>query len=230
MTKRVLSPQVLEALQQVDSPTISNAIEHFEVRDPTSGYASLELRCMFADLRPLVGYAVTCTEDTTTAGDKRPMRLHDVLDAVQAAPKPVVLVVQYVGPDRLRSCMAGDMFCSALQKLGAVGLVTDMGNRDASGIQERAPGFQVFSPGWVVSHGHGVFLDINVAVSVCGLTIQPGDLLHGDENGLLTVPAEVAERALARAREIQEIEGEFFDFLQSSSYTYEGLKSRMGEH
>jgi regulator of RNase E activity RraA len=228
MPTEPLSPQLVEALREIDGPTISNAIEHFRVRDPTTGYASLELRCQFPDLKPMVGYAVTCTEDTTTAGDQRPMRLHEVLDAVVAAPKPAVLVVKYVGADRLRSCVAGDVFCATLQKLGAVGLVTDMGNRDVSGIRQRAPGFQIFSPGWVVSHGYGVYVDVNVTVSLCGLTIRPGDLLHGDENGLLTVPIEVAEPVLARAKEIRKAEKAFFDFLHGSLYSYEGLKARIG--
>ena len=109
-----------------------------------------------------------------------------------------------------------------------MGLVTDMGNRDINGIRKNAPGFQVFSPGCVVSHGYGVYMDVNVTVAICGLTIRPGDLLHGDENGLLTVPIEVAEPALARAREIRKAEKEFFDFLRGSSYSYEGLKARIG--
>ena len=102
----------------------------------------------------MVGFAVTATQDTTSAGDDRALRLPEVLDLVHAAPKPAILVVQYTGADRLRSCVAGDMFCTALQKLGAVGLVTDMGSRDFGGIQRRAPGFQLFCPGAVVSHGY----------------------------------------------------------------------------
>ena len=226
----VLSPELLEALRECDSPTISNAIEHFKVRDTTTGYASMELQCQFPDLKPMVGYAVTCTVDTTTAGDQRPMRLDRLLDTVRVAPKPAVIVAQYLGPDRLRSCLLGDMSCSAFQKLGSVGLVTDCGNRDKSGVARRAPGFQIFSPGWVVSHGWGVFIDIGITVSICGLTIQPGDLLHGDANGLLTVPPGIIEGVLEQAKLIQDAEKEYFDFLQGSTYTYEGLRNRLGRH
>jgi len=230
MAKERLSAAALEALRQFDSPTISNALEHFRVRDPTTGYASLELRCQFPELKPMVGYAVTCTADTTTAGDNRPMRLHPLFDIIQAAPKPVVLVVQYVGPDRLRSCLAGDILCTSLTKLGCVGLVTDMGNRDMSGIHHRAPEFQLFSPGWVVSHGYGAYLDYNLTVSVCGLTVRPGDLLHGDANGLLTVPANIVDidDVLRQVAAVQVAEKEIFEFLLGPSYSYEGLKKRVG--
>ena len=230
MTNPQLSAKTLDALRQIDSATIANAIEHFKVRDPVTGYASLELRCQFPDHKPMVGYAVTATQDTTSAGDNRPMRLHDVLDMVHAAPKPAILAVQYTGSDRLRSCLAGDMFCSALQKLGAVGLMTDQGSRDFRGIQQRAPGFQLFCPGAVVSHGYGVYTNVDVTVSICGLTIQPGDLLHGDENGVVSIPLDIADEVVEQARRVLAIETSYFDFLASDGFSYEGLKQRMGRH
>ena len=70
-----VSAEVLDRLAGFDSPTISNAIEAFEVRDRTEGYASMELRCQFPDLPPMVGYAVTCTADSTTPGSKRTSKL-----------------------------------------------------------------------------------------------------------------------------------------------------------
>jgi regulator of RNase E activity RraA len=230
MTKPPISPEILDALRQIDSPTVSNAIEHFKFRDPAAGYATMELRCQFPELNPMVGYAVTCTADTTTPGDTRPARFADVLDAVVAAPKPAVLVIKHAGPDRLRSCFVGDMSCTALWRLGAVGVVTDGGNRDRSGIHQRAPELQLFSPGWVVSHGYGAFIDINVTVSICGLTIRPGDLLHGDESGLLTIPLDIVEPVLKQAEAMRDAEAEFFDFLLGDAFDYEELKRRVTLH
>ena len=64
---------------------------------------------------------------------------------------------------------------------------------DTTTVQQRAPGFQVFYPGSVISHGYGAYVDFDIEVSVCGLTVQPGDLLHGDENGLVQVPPLLGE-------------------------------------
>ena len=228
MTNSQLSAETLDALRRIDSATVANAIEHFEVRDPVTGYSSLELRCQFPEREPMVGFAVTATQDTTSAGDDRPMRLHEVLDMVHAAPKPVILAVQYTGADRMRSCLAGDMFCSALQKLGGVGIVTDLGSRDFQGIQQRAPGFQLFCPGAVVSHGYGAYTNVGTTVSIYGLTIQPGDLLHGDANGVVSIPLSIAEDVVVQAQRVLETETSYFDFLASDQYSYEGLKKRMG--
>ena len=230
MNDNLPSAEILNGLREFDSPTISNAIEHFKVRDPTNGYASLELSCQFKDLRPMVGFAVTCTADTTTPGDRRPMKLDKLFDFVHASPQPSVLVIKHVGVDRLRTAFVGDMFCTALQKLGTVGVVTDGGNRDARGIRRQTPEFQLFSPGWVVSHGCPVYLDFGPTVSICGLTIQMGDILHGDESGLLTVPAEISKDVVDRARFERDQERDFFDYLHSDSYSFDGLKRRMGRH
>ena len=225
-----LSPAVLEALRQFDSPTVANAIEHFKVRDRVNGYASLELHCQFPDRRSMLGYAVTCTADTSMPGDTRRSGLYRVWDAVAASPKPVVLVIQHSGHDRLRSCVAGDMVATALQKLGAIGLVTDTAVRDLAGIRNRTQDFQVFCAGLVVAHGHTAFLDVNIPVSICGLPVKPGDLLHGDESGLLSVPLEIADRLAERAQAVRDTEKSFFDFLQSSAYTFDELRQRMGGH
>ena len=220
--------EVAEALRDFDSPTVSNAIERFKVRDPVTGYASMELRCQFPDLNPMVGYAVTCRADTTSPGDSRLMRLDDLLDAVRDAPKPAIVVIEHVGKDRSRSCFVGDMFCTALQKLGVVGVVTDGGARDGSGIRRRAPGFHLFSPGWVVSHGHGVFLDFGLPASICGLTIEAGDLLHGDASGLLTVPLEIVHSVRDAAESVLRDEGGFFDWANGDGFACEELKRRIG--
>lgn len=221
-----LSPEIIEVLRQFDSPTISNAIEGFRVRDLTEGYASMELRCHFPDLRPMVGYALTCTADSTTPGPKRPSGLHDVFDLLAAAPKPAVIVIKDVGRDTPKSCVAGDMICAAYHRLGAVGLVTDAGVRDLPGIRRRAPDFHVFAPGTVVSHGSMARLDLNVPVTLGGLPINPGDLLHGDETGLVKVPIEIAESVAQRANEVRAEEEEMFAFLGDDSVSVEGLKQR----
>jgi 4-hydroxy-4-methyl-2-oxoglutarate aldolase len=219
----MLSPEQIEALGRIDSPTVSNAIEAFGVRDPTDGYASLELRCLFPDLGPMVGYAVTCTADSTTPGGPRPDGQMPLYHALAAAPKPAVVVVRDVGPSRLRSCHAGDMMMTLFHRLGAVGLVTDGGVRDVAGVRRRAPGFRVFAPGTVVSHGIPTIVEVGVTVSICGLKIRPGDLLHGDENGLLKIPLEIADQVAGQAQKVRQAEDEFALFVKSQTFSLEEM-------
>ena len=226
----VPSPELIERLKKIDSATVSNAIEQFEVRDRAAGFADYELRCQFPNYEPLVGYAVTCVANTTSPGEQRPSQMNALWDLVHAAPKPAVVVVQYQGHDRKRSCFFGDMSATGLYRLGAVGVVTDGSNRDKAGIASRAPGFHVFSPGWVVSHGRGAFLEFDLNVSVCGLDIAPGDLLHGDANGLLTIPHEIAEQVPDMAEKVLSGEQGYFDYLAGDSFSYDEWKRRLETH
>ncbi len=222
-----VSPETIGALKGFDSPTVANAIETFNVRDWTEGYASGELNCHYPELPPMVGYAVTCTADSTTPGPKRQTNLHGVFDAIVASPKPVIVVVQNVGPDVERSCFLGDMVCAACQRLGATGIVTDGGLRDRSGIRQRAPGFQLFSTGIVVSHGTSIYIDVNIPVSISGLDVEPGDLLHGDESGLVKVPLEIADEVPAKSQQVIEREQRLFKLLASESVTPEAIKENL---
>ncbi len=226
-----LSPSVIESLREFDSATIANAIEYFEARDRTTGYATGDLVCQTPEItQPMVGCAISCKFDSTTPGDRRPSGLGELIELVNSAPKPSVLVVEHLGHDRKRSCLFGDMFCTSVEKLGCTGIVTDSNGRDRKSIRKRTPKFQVFCTGWVVSHGYGVFLDLNVTVSICGLTIQPGDLLHGDESGLVSIPKEIVGGVVKRATEVRREEAEFFKFLGSRRFTVEELKRRITPH
>src|SRR5450756_397432 len=65
---RMLTPEQMDDLRSVDSPTIANAIEAFDVRDRTVGYPSADVRCLFPDLPITLGYAVTAIADSTVPG------------------------------------------------------------------------------------------------------------------------------------------------------------------
>ena len=219
-----LTAEQLEALRHIDSPTISNAIEQFNVRSLVEGYAGWQLRCAFPEIGTTIGYAVTCTGDTTTAsraGDRGLMRLWE---ALEAAPKPAVLVIKDIGSDRSRSCHMGEVMATTAKALGAVGCVSDGGLRDVAEVRALG-GFQYFCPGFVVSHGHPLICEVNLPVVLEGLHVNPGDLLHGDVNGLLTIPAEIAGEVADQAERIRRAERDVLEFVRRPGLTVEQLRA-----
>ena len=230
MTTPPLPLELLNRLRSFDTATVSNAIEHFKLRDQTTGYTNNEIKCHFPNIQPMVGYAITCTGDTSCPNDSRPSNVDKLVEVIEAAPKPSVIVVQHTGHDRSRSCFIGDIFSSVTSKLGAVGFVTDANVRDVAGIATRTPEYQVFSAGTVASHDWGVFFDFNIEVTVAGLTIAPGDLLHGDTNGLISVPFDSAEVIADRAVDVIAAEKEMFAFLAGDDFTIDELKKRFVPH
>jgi regulator of RNase E activity RraA len=219
---------LIESLRRIDSPTVSNAIEAFNVRDCTDGFASSDIRCAFPELGPLVGYAVTCTSDSTTGGPRRPSRLGDLIDLIAAAPRPAVIVCQYVGADRTRGCFIGDLMASFFSRVGAIGIVTDVPNRDLPVLHERAPGFHVFGPGSVASHGNPAIIDVDIPVSIGGMRVRPGDLLHADASGVLTVPLSIAGDVAAQAERVWAAEQQTYALIRDVAASIEEVKSRFG--
>jgi 4-hydroxy-4-methyl-2-oxoglutarate aldolase len=223
------SPEQIVALQAIDSPTLSNAIERVNVRPRIEGYAGYDLRCAFPGLGTLIGYAVTCTADSTTESRVDRDGLMRLWDAIDRAPKPVVIVISDIGPDPRRGCHMGEVMATTAKALGAVGCVCDSGLRDVAEVQAMG-GFHYFSPGFVVSHGRAVILDISVPVTVSGVAIAPGDLLHGDVNGLLTVPDIDTDRLLAEVQAVRDEERALLDFIRTPGFTLEKLRKRKYGH
>ena len=77
----------------------------------------------------------------------------------------------------------------------------------------------------MVSHGIPAIIDFDVPVEICGLTINPGDLLHGDESGLLTIPAEIADRVpeQAQAQAVLDVEAPLFELLEREDVSLQDL-------
>ena len=71
-------------------------------------------------------------------------------------------------------------------RLGAIGLVTDGGVRDVDTVREM--GFHYFAPGMVPAHGNFGFMEAQVPVRISGVLVNPGDLIHADANGVVTIP------------------------------------------
>ena len=67
-------------------------MDTFGVRDATEGFANLDLRCIYPDLPPVVGYAVTCTDDSSTPRKGKGNGYRALYEAIEASPKPVVVV------------------------------------------------------------------------------------------------------------------------------------------
>jgi 4-hydroxy-4-methyl-2-oxoglutarate aldolase len=208
-SRYTLSQAQFEELRAIDSPTIANAIEYFAVRPRVSGYCGSNVRCLTPDAGFMLGYAVTCKGDSTT--ETRDRREHaDLYRAIaDVQPWPAVVVIGDDGdPSRIHlSCHAGEMMATTMKRVGAVGLVTDGGLRDIREINALG-GFHYFGRGLVVAHGRPCIYDVGAVVNIDGMEVRPGDLLHGDENGVVVIPAEIAGEVAAKAREHRDFEQE----------------------
>ncbi len=171
----------------------------------------------------MVGFALTCTADSTTEDRRDDGGLLRLWEALERAPKPAVIVVKDIGSDARRSCHMGEVMATVAKALGAVGCVSDGGVRDVLEVRALG-GFQYFCRGFVVSHGNPVICDVGVPVSLCGFEVAPGDLLHGDVNGVLVIPSQVADRVADEALRVRAAEREVLELARRPGFTVDKLR------
>lgn len=222
------NPKLLEFLKTVDSPTLSNAVETLHVQPRDRGFTPRQIRCLFPELGRLCGYAITAQVETVTQLHPTEERTFlELFQAVADSPKPAVVAFQEIGGHVDYSAHSGEIMATAFSRLGAVGLVTDGGVRDVPEVRNLK--FHCFARGTVVSHAHFKIVRVGVPVQILGLEIKPGDLLHGDENGLMTVPAAALDGIEAAVEQVRARERRLLDFLRSPDFTVAKLKGRFIE-
>ena len=220
-----LTSDQLSALRAIDSPTIANAIEEFDVRDRRAGYMDGSIRCIFPELGEIVGYAYTVTFKDRGPDDP-PMRQAwvEALEHAQELPKPRILVAHDASPD-VPAALFGEIMCTLLTRLDFAGVITDGTVRDLNEVREL--GLQYFASGVIVSHGQVTVESYATPVTVAGLTVNPGDLLHADCNGVVQIPAEIAADVAAKAEEVRQEEGKILEALGDPAFTLEKFKKTM---
>ena len=229
--------EMLEELKNFDTPSITNVVatypEHplcLGLYNPWSEnwYTDQSLRCMYPELGRTVGYAVTCTyglPDPNYSG----VTFMDVLDAMDASPKPTIFVFQQKFPPDFQGKvgLAGGNMTTAMQAIGCVGAISNGPSRDIDEI--RPMKFQYLLSGVTAGHGAQAVHAVNVPVSVAGMDVAPGEIIHMDENGAVKFPADKLSAVLENARALQIEETERLDRLRNAKSSAE-LRAIFGGH
>ena len=222
-----LPPKLLEELRLVDTPTVANAIEQLGVRDCLTGFSGSNVRCLFPELGPVVGYAVTAHKDIMTPGQRtEPLTTRQFNEFLAEAPVPSVVLVQDVSSRRSQAASTGELAAKLAMRLGAVAYMTDGAVRDAEEV--RPLGFHYFARGTSASHGNIRYRQIGAPVLLDGLLVHTGDLVHADVNGIITVPLEIAEKLPAEIEKVRANDREIIDTIDSPDFTLENALKRMG--
>jgi 4-hydroxy-4-methyl-2-oxoglutarate aldolase len=218
---------VLDALRRIETCMVCNAIETFELRLRNTGYADSRIRCMFEDFPPMVGYAATARVRTegppiTGSGFRGYRERTDWWYSILQIPEPRIVVLEDMDKSPGIGAFLGDGHAAILRALGCVGYVTDGAVRELPQIQELE--LQLFAGSVSVSHAYAHIFDFGKIVRVGGLEVRPGDLLHGDRHGLLSVPVEIASKIPAAADRLQNVKQTVVNYCLSPDFSVEGLR------
>ena len=223
----LLTEEELDALRQFDTCMIANAIETFNVRLRNTGFSDAGVRCMFPDAPPMLGYAATGrlrSGEAPIGGSS----FHDragFWNSILEVPSPRILVLEDMDDPPGRGAFVGDMHAAILKALGCVGYLTNGAVRELPSV--RSMGVQLFAGSIAVSHAYAHIFELGAVISVGGMEVRPGDLLHGDRHGVLTVPAAIAAKVPAVADRLQRAEKKIIDFCRSKDFSVAKLRDVM---
>jgi regulator of RNase E activity RraA len=225
---RALAAADLEQLRKFDTPTICNVVELFDVRPRTAGYMNARIQACYPRLPPMVGYASTAT--FRSAAPPRSGNVYsgigDQVASFAELPGPAVVVFQDLD-DPVASATFGEVMCTTYKAFGAAGLITSGAGRDLDQVEALA--FPCFTGGTLCAHGYCQIVSLNVPVHVGGVAVHTGDLLHGDRNGVTTIPNEIAAAVARACPEYMAAEAVVLDYLRKGRVDAKGFTAARNE-
>lgn len=229
MNQPPLSAAEIELLLSTDTPTVCNVIELFDVQPRNAGYMDASIKACTAIKKPMLGYAVTATFRSSSppaSGLDVYSGLLKQIERFKTTNAPPVVVFQDLDEPDVGATV-GEVMCTVYQKFGATGLVTSGTVRDVDQVE--AIGFPMFGRGINPSHAWCQIVEVDLPVKVGGLTVQPGDLLHGDRNGVTSIPLEIAGPVARSCPGFLQLEEVLFKYLRQGQPTIEGFKAANAE-
>jgi len=212
----------LDLLRKYDTPTVCNVVELFDLVPRTAGYTDNRIQACYPALPPMVGYAATAT--FRSASPPRAGGVYGDLAAQVAAfaelPGPPVVVFQDLDSP-VAAATFGEIMCTTYRAFGAVGLITSGAGRDLDQVE--ALRFPCFTAGTICAHGYCHIPSLGVPVHVGGVTVHPGDLLHGDRNGVTLIPNRIASAVAQGCADFMAAEAIVLEYLNGGAVTPAGF-------
>ena len=229
-----LNAELIATLQGLDTPTVCNALEVVapKRRSPMRrghGYTTAPLVCVRPELGSLVAVARTATIRAAHPGEGARGRgtAMDYYAYIDRGPKPCVTVIQDLdGPQRAYGAFWGEVNSNVHKGLGCIGVITDGSVRDLPDIAE---GFQMLADRVGPSHAHVHVVDFAGAVTVAGMAVKDGDLIHADQHGAVVIPWAVAEQVSGAAAQVARREAVIIGAARRPGFNFDRLREAFGE-
>jgi len=221
--KKAIPAEILKALSALDTCTVSNAIDTLRLRLRNEGYTDTTIRCMSPSLPPMVGHAVTVR---IRCSNPQPEG-HAYIDRtdwwahLRSIPAPRVIVIQDMDAHPGTGAFPGEVHSAIWRAMDCVGAITNGAVHDLH--QVTRSGFHLFASGLTASHAYAHIVGYGEPVEIGGLMIAPGNLLHGDVNGVVSIPEAAVAQIPDIAAKLLRRERSILDLCASEGFTLEAL-------
>jgi regulator of RNase E activity RraA len=220
----VLSESQFAFLRSIDTPTVCNLIEVVAPERRGAGYTVVHLHCPFPDLPPMVGFAKTVTMRARDAvsGPSYMAKRMDYLDYVGAEPRPSVVVIEDKDEPAGYGAFWGEVQTNVHKALGCLGTITNGSVRD---IPQVAEGFQMLAGSISPSHAYVHVVDFGVPVTIHGMAVQSGDLIHADRHGAVIVPVDKIDAMKPALEGLNKQEARIISAARAPGASVESIKA-----
>lgn len=201
LPERTLKPEIIEAFKKLDVPSISDAMD------------KLKLFGALYHIKAVVPDTYVCGQAFTVHYVPNGMIKGTVGDFIDDILPGEVAVIDNNGRD---DCTVwGDIMSIYASQHGIAGTVIDGVCRDINVIRELK--YPIYTKGtYMVTGKDRVYVDkVGGTVSIAGIQVNPGDLVCGDNTGVVIVPFERVEDVLAVAQNIEKVEQEILKKVRS---------------
>ncbi|MEX0969969.1 MAG: RraA family protein [Paracoccaceae bacterium] len=192
-----MTPDLLNLLKRVDTPTVCNAIEVVQGKRGFDAFSRGTMLCSEPG-QSIVGYAVTAQiaalappRETTDVIRARRMAYYK---AMHDAPKPSVAVIEDLDFPNCIGAYWGEVNTTIHKGFGMSGALTNGVMRDLGDLPD---GFPVIAGSVGPSHGFVHVRSLGEPVTVFGLRVAQGDLVHADRHGAVMIPPSVVPELAA---------------------------------
>ncbi|SMP16172.1 RraA family protein [Shimia sagamensis] len=216
-----MNDTLLKLLQSVDTPTVCNAIEVAQGQRGFDQFTRGTMLCSDPHGGAIVGYArtakIAALAPPTEAPDVIKARRMDYYKHMSEGPSSRVAVIEDVDFPNAIGAFWGEINTTVHKGLGVSGALTNGVMRDLGDLPD---GFPVVAGSIGPSHGFVHVREIGTPVTVFGLKVSVGDLIHSDRHGAVVIPPDVIsalEHAIKKLLETEKFvlgpaRAEGFDF------------------
>ncbi|WP_405109805.1 RraA family protein [Phaeobacter sp. BS52] len=221
-----MTPTLLDLLRHVDTPTVCNAIEVAEGKRGFNAFTRGTMLASAPETGAMVGYARTARISALAPPTEPPevikARRMDYYRHMANGPRPAVTVVEDVDFPNCIGAYWGEINTTVHRGFGLSGALTNGVMRDLGDLPE---GFPVVAGSIGPSHGFVHVKEIGTPVTVFGLQISDGDLVHADRHGALVIPPAVLPHLEGAIRKLLETEKLVLDPAREEGFDFEAFET-----
>ena len=216
-----LSNELANALRALDTPTVCNALEAVNPSRRTRGFNVKPFVCAHPELPSIVGFARTARIRAQHKPEARSDTIGYYTYVAEGGPLPSIAVIQDLDDSPGYGALWGEVNTNVHYGLGCLGVITNGSVRD---IPDSQPNFQMLAGMINPSHAFVHVLDWGGPVTLHGMEVSDGNLVHADLHGAVVIPLEDAESVVAEAKRIMARERILIEAAQQPGFSVDKIK------